>query len=393
VRVNELNEATLGGAIWNRLKDIGSAGASLSLKDRMIQRQFVDDLVGRAYKSIAQGIQGGLIDPNPSAGLAQQAPAQDVPAQDAPAQQAPAQDAPAQQAPAQQAPAQQAPAQQAPAQQAPAQQAPAPAQLSPEQIRAQKQKIAAANAQKQMAPFSKINPSSNNQSPEQIRAQKQKIAAANAQKQMAPFSKINPSSNNQNNNPNIIRGYNESLLDEEQYPYTISSYLQAFLKQYMPNVNTTILKPICDQVQASYNTNNYKAALQKLASAGFSLYWAGGHVLNQTPISTQEPKTVGDALKQGVKQGLDTKSINSGSGISGEWKEAEKLLSTMGTKNKTRLFNLLKTDQLPKMSKRNKKILYDILKKEFEGTVATKKPITKKPPVTENKSYKIWGKK
>ena len=69
----------------------------------------------------------------------------------------------------------------------------------------------------------------------------------------------------------------------------------------------------------------------------------------------------------------------------------------------TRLFNLLKNDQVPQMSKKNKKILYDILKKEFEPAGSTSDMSAKvktarasratQPAVTaESKSYKVWGK-
>ena len=76
----------------------------------------------------------------------------------------------------------------------------------------------------------------------------------------------------------------------------------------------------------------------------------------------------------------------------------------MGSRNKARLFNLLKNDQVPQMSKKNKKILYDILKKEIEPagsasdmsakvkTARASRAKTQPAVTAESKSYKVWGK-
>lgn len=78
--------------------------------------------------------------------------------------------------------------------------APAQDNRTPAEIRAAKQKIAAANAQAQMAPFSKVKPASE-PTPGDVRASKQASAAQTAQDQMATNPTPGPKVWKNNRNP------------------------------------------------------------------------------------------------------------------------------------------------------------------------------------------------
>lgn len=322
--MNELNEASLGGALLSQLgaKLKGSGEGQLTLKDRMRQQQFISDFIGRATLNLNQGIQSGLINPDPKAqgpapqggGKGGEQPAPGPAPSPAPGPQPSPQPGPTP------GPAPKPGPQPSP-QPGGAKQ---PAGKTPDElarIRKEKQKVAGAEIQKQMA----ANPAPTKaapaqpaaKTPAQVRQQKQAAATATAQKQMAPFSKVQPSpavwKNNRNPNAPATRSPMqresiESLLHEEgQYAYTISSYLQNFLKQYMKGMDTSALKPMVDAVQASYAQDRGKSTLPKLASAAFSLYWTGGGADSATS-GAGAPKSVGDALAAGLKQGLTGKA-------------------------------------------------------------------------------------
>lgn len=281
--MNELNEASMGSALLTqlgkKLNPFDKSGESqMSIKDRMKQQQFVQDFIGRVSVNLAQGIQGGLIDPNPKAGSSPQAASQ--PQAQAPQAQAP------------QAPQAQAPSSNTPA--APKQQPATVTPATPAQVRQQKQAAATATARQQMAPVSKLPANQTAIQAANVRKQKQAAATRNlGQVKESQFLSLN----------NVF----ESImnLDEAgQYSYTISSYLENFLKQYMKGANTSALKPLIDAVQATYSQDKGKKALQKLASSAYSLYWTGGAGTEETPADASAPTTVGGALAAGLKQGL-----------------------------------------------------------------------------------------
>ena len=486
MRANELNEATLGGALWDRLNAIGQPGASLSLKDRMIKRQFLDDLVGRAATNIEQGIQGGIIDPNPGTSTQQDVnePVQPIQQNPATAQQNPAtaqqNPATAQQKPAKDELGRVEPTMEPPSQAQP-QSTPAkpqtgygkvsynvptgmtPAQSgqpvwgtkpakktapSPEQIRIGKQKAATANVQQSMLPYTKLPSNQYAKAASNVRQDKQALAGLQAQVDMLPqFQPKRPATTakvNYNKPAYQRKGMKgplgESILNEA-YKYTISSYLQTFLKSYMPNVDTSSLKPMCDDVMAAYgNRSEYKKALQQLASASFAIFWNRGMELEpakpETPLTPQTGAT---------SSATSATSAKSKTGEPGEWERMAELLKTMGSRNKSRLLNdlikgmsevkkkevfkQLKNDQIPKLSRKDKRLIYDLLKQEFaeketgkkvptdggevekkEKLAAKRKRVTRtkkatepnasspgndgKPLVaTESKSYKVWGQK
>jgi hypothetical protein len=358
VKANELTEATLGGALWSKFKDMGSAQGKLSLKDRMIQKQFVDDLAGRAATNLAQGIEGGLVDPNPTAGMQ---------------------------------PASPPPQPQAQQPQAGQQQQPAQAQT----------------------PTTPTAPTNNS-----------RAAGANVRNMMKQ------------------RAFNKATTVKEaqgKYAYSISSYLQNFLKKYMPKVDSSTLKPMCDAVQSTYTKDGGKQALQKLASAAFSLYWtagggAGAHDMEPADQAAG-PTSVGDALKQGFMKGLGqgsdqttatgTQTAKAPEEVKSVYKQVKGLMNQLNKRQKGYILNSLQKEigstsdtatsepgagafsqmarQLPgaettstggtttpsatgvthKAGKGNK------VKQKASGRTRAKVA----QPVSENKSYKIWGQK
>ena len=328
-----MNEASFGGAMMTqlgkKLNPFNRSGESqLSIQDRMVQQQFVKDLVGKAATSVSQGIKSGLIDPSTKAGLvaapakqepikiggqvlnpknpdekalidkinAQQggpaaAPAATVStpvAAPAASTSAPATpETPAQvRARKQKAAAQAAQKQMTPKAVAPA----APAAKTPAQIRAEKQAAATQAAQKQMTPKPVAPAAPAAKTPAQVRAEKQAAATQAAQKQMTPKAAVwkNPRKPNQpaKTSPRFESSFNklnaifENIvnLDEQgkQYQFTISSYLEQFLKNYMGGMDISGLKPQIDQVQSSFKFGGGRKALEKLATAAYSLYSAGG---------------------------------------------------------------------------------------------------------------------
>lgn len=260
MKLNDLKEASFGSAMMTqlgkKLNPFDKSGESqMSIKDRMRQQQFVQDLVGRASVNLAQGIQSGLIDPNPNAGAATSAAPNG--SGSAPTSQAPAPSTPAQNT------------------QRPAVNPQVAAAASQKRIASQK--AAAANVQKQMAANpapAKPAPTPAPMSPAQQAAQKRQ------QSQAAAIANLN---------------------EAGQYAYTISSYLENLMSKYLKGADTSSLKPMINAVQASYSQDKGKAALQKLASAAYSLYWTGGAGAGQ---QAGAPTSIGAALSQGIKQGL-----------------------------------------------------------------------------------------
>ena len=189
MKLNDLNEASLAGALMSKLgaKLRGGPEAQMSTADLMAQKQFTKDLITQLANSLAQGINGGIVDPDPKAGAGSPPSAPTTP------------------------------------------------QPTPAQIRQQKQAIATQNARAQMK-----------------------------EGQNDKFSKLNQIFES------IVK------LDEANYPYTISSYVQNFVKKFLGNVDVTALKSISDEVQQTYAQDKGQKALTKLASAAYSLYHTGG---------------------------------------------------------------------------------------------------------------------
>lgn len=285
MKLNDLKEASYGGAVLSRLaKKINpfdkSGESNLSARDIMIRQQFIQDFIGRAATNLSQGIQGGLVDPDPNAGKTP-----------APAQQTPTQ--------------------------------------SIEQNRIAKQKAAGAAAQQQMT--AKPTPAAQ-PTPAQIRQQKQAAATAAAQQQMS-------------------RGVKESVLSEQSQGYTISSYLQNFLKQYMKGMDTSALKPMADAVQATYSQDKGLAALKKLASAAYSLYWTAGRGTAEEPEISGAPTSVGDAIAKGLQQGMSQPAGSTAAAASqgqsaakNVYIQAKELIKSLTSQQKGWILNRLEKD-------------------------------------------------
>jgi hypothetical protein len=294
VKLNDLNEASFGSALMTqlgkKLNPFDKSGESqMSVKDRMRQQQFVQDFVGNAAANLAQGIQGGVVDPNPKSGSTPQPTA--TPAAASVATPDPTK-------------------------------APSVADTIG-QTRIDKQKAAAAAAQSQMAanPVPAKPEAPVQKTHAEIRQAKQAAAAQKANREATPFSKVKtaPRVWKSNRNPNMaakatprfesLNNVFESIMNIDeagQYAYTISSYLENFIRQYMKGVDTSSLKPMIDAVQATYAQDKGRKALQKLASAAYSVYQTGGQGANasDTQASTTAPASVGDALSAGLKAGL-----------------------------------------------------------------------------------------
>ena len=115
---------------------------------------------------------------------------------------------------------------------------------SPEQIRQQKQQAATTAAQQSMVPYSKLPANQTAIQSKNIRQDKQDLAGLQAQVGMLPKKqpKVKPPINY--NIPAYqrkgIKGpLGENILNE-QSSFTISSYLESFLKRYMGNIDIKI---------------------------------------------------------------------------------------------------------------------------------------------------------
>ena len=316
MKLNDLKEASLGGAMLSslgkKLNPFSKSGADrMSVQDTMKQQQFIQDFISRAATNLSQGIQGGLVDPDPNAGktpaVAQQTPAQSI-EQNRIAKQKAAGAAAQQQMTAKPAPA---------------------AQPTPAQIRQQKQVAATSTAQQQMA----ANPApARPLTPAQIRQQKQAAASAAAQQQMSGAVK-------------------ESVLSEQGQGYTISTYLQNFLKQYMKGMDTSALKPMADAVQATYSQDKGLAALKKLASAAYSLYWTAGRGTAEEPEISGAPTSVGDAIAKGLQQGMSQPAGSTAAAASqgqsaakNVYIQAKELIKSLTSQQKGWILNRLEKD-------------------------------------------------
>lgn len=149
--------------IGNRL--MGNAEGQLSVKDKMAKEKFIADFIGRANTNLNSAIKSGLVDPKMKAGTPQAQPAQAKP--EPQSQQAqPAQSA-------------------TPTPNTAPTTATPTAPETPEQKRIRLQKAAQQRADQEAAPFSKLPANQAQTQASNIRQQKQKVAAQNAQTQMA----------------------------------------------------------------------------------------------------------------------------------------------------------------------------------------------------------------
>ena len=306
-----------------------SGESSMSIQDRMAQQQFVKDLVGKASVALKQGISSGLINPSTKIAKAPVGQAKigtDVKSPISTAAPTGGKAAPAAPAGGKAAAAPAAPA--APATPAGGKvAAPAQAAKTPAQIRQEKLKVASANAQSQMKPKPTTAPAATpaaqaKMTPQQAAALKGRLKAGSGatsaksgfknyvggsgermtgvDKSGAPiFKKIQRESKFSQLNYVL-----ESIisLDEanSKYAFTISSYLQDYLKQYMGGMDISALKPMTDQVQKSWKLGGGGNALQKLASAAYSLYSTGGSpAVDTTQDKEKTDTTVGTVKAKG----------------------------------------------------------------------------------------------
>ena len=247
-----MNEASFGGAMMTqlgkKLNPFNRSGESqMSIKDRMAQQQFVSDLVGKAASAINQGIRTGLIDPSTKIEKTPVPPAQigtnvknPISTPTAPAT-APAKGT------------------------APVAPTTAPAaKMTPQQTAALKGRLkAGASATSAQSGFKNYVGGSGER-------------MTGVDKSGAPiFKKIQ-----RENKFEQLDAIFESIISMDEapakYSYTISSYLQEFLKQYMGGMDVTSLQPMINQVQSSFKSGGGSKALNKLASAAYSLYLTGG---------------------------------------------------------------------------------------------------------------------
>lgn len=152
--------------IGNRL--MGNAEGQLSVKDKMAKEKFIADFIGRANTNLNSAIKSGLVDPKMKAGTPQAQPAQPAQAKPEPQSQ-------------QAQPAQSA----TPTPNTAPTTATPTAPETPEQKRIRLQKAAQQRADQEAAPFSKLPANQAQTQASNIRQQKQKVAAQNAQTQMA----------------------------------------------------------------------------------------------------------------------------------------------------------------------------------------------------------------
>lgn len=385
--VGDLGKAMLQTANA-RFNPFSKGNAQLSTKDRMAANVYVKDFIGRASEDLRRGIEGGLIDPNPNAGSA---PVNTKP-KDEPAKTAPAATTTAAPSPAT-----------TPTPSATPTTATTPAVKSPEEIRKEKQKTAAATAQKQMAdnPVKPkvTEPVTAPKTPEEIRIEKQAAATANAQDQMAPFSKVSPAPKVWKNNrkPNapatsspIQRESIESLLNEAgQYPDTISSYLVKMFKQYNKGLNFTPeimnkVNELAQQVQLNYGKNGAKDQLNQLANFGYSVNWSSQQ--GQTPTTepekkdslgqTQPTKTSAVDTTPLSKSGdlLPTSSSLPGAGAvtgASDATTAQPTATTTAPEKSISVYNQAK-QLVSKLNKQQKRYVLNALKKELGMPVSTK---------------------
>ena len=160
-------------------------------------------------------------------------------------------------------------------------------------------------------------------------------------------------------------------LDEQQYSYTISSFIEQYLKKYLGGMNMTSLKPMIDAVQSSYAQKQGKAALQKLASAAYSLYSVGGDQgsANTQPSSGSGPTAGTDNAGQGSSAPSGSPS-NASSTQSGTPSSP----TSKGQTGKTDINQILQS--LPKLKAKQLKSLQAavnaaLASKQQQGTAAT----------------------
>lgn len=286
-QLNELDLAHVIGDYGSAgLKQIGNRLAGhpegqMSVKDKMASDIFVRNFVGRAKTDLNAAIKSGLVDPNigvPPAAVAPETPA-------APAAQ-------------------------------PAATTVAPATQSPEEIRKARQATAASVAQQQMA----ANPTvvkTKPLTPAQLRQQRLAAGAANAQQQMAPFSKVTPKPEEEN--PNIIKGTNESkfsklnavfeaMVDPAQpQKMSIAQYMKRMFTKYLKGVKINDpqvqkqLDALAQEVQSSKGSTQ---ALTKLANLAYSVSYADNNGDGVPDTKQTSTPSALDAISAGFKQGM-----------------------------------------------------------------------------------------
>lgn len=272
--------------VGNRI--IGDPKGQMSVKDRMAQDTFIRDFVGRTSANLASGIEGGLVNPNPTRTVN---PTNKLGAK---------------------------------------QQTPTPTSKTPDQVRKEKQAVAATTAQAQMAgnpvPPKAVAPAP--LSPGQVRQQKQATAATAAQGQMTPKpvtpTPKTPAQIRQEKQAAAMKGLQgqmaESVMGVDEarvgYPDTISTYIQKMFSQYMQGAGSkdpkTVakVKQLADLVMNTYARDRGKAALTQLANLAFAVGYS--HAGTTGVAGSQAPKNALDAITQGVKKGLGAQSSTQG---------------------------------------------------------------------------------
>ena len=334
--------------IGNRL--MGNAEGQLSVKDKMAKEKFIADFIGRANTNLNSAIKSGLVDPKMKAGTPQAQPAQAKP-EPQPQQAQPAQSAtptpntaPTTATPTtpetpeqkrirlQKAAQQRADQEAAPFSKLPANQA----QTQASNIRQQKQKVAAQNAQTQMAANpAPVKPGAQTQqppaqqtkmTPQQVAALKGKLkAGATATSGQSGFKNYVGGSGqriqgaNPDGSPKVVtvnreskfyklNALFESIIEAGEQPaqqtkQTISQYLQNMVTQYMKGrlrdpQSIAQVKAIADEVQNSYPS--IKAPLTKLANLVFATSYSQGAGATATAPATQTSPGFMAGLSKGL---------------------------------------------------------------------------------------------
>lgn len=154
-------------------------------------------------------------------------------------------------------------------------------------------------------------------SPEEIRKQKQAIAATDANKQAAPFSKVTPSpavwKDNRNPDNPASRNPIKPMKEDEAavgQKMSIAQYVKNMFAKYMKKTNIKSpqvqqqLNALAQEVQSTYGSGA-KEALTKLANLAYSVSYADING-DGVPDNAAVPQKTGalDAISAGLKQGL-----------------------------------------------------------------------------------------